>query len=294
LKKNILLLGSSGFIGKNIYQTLLETDIFNINSLSFPKIDLTDQNKTKPKDIFRLKNPNIIMCAAVTRDIGDSIEGMLDNLSMVSNLSKLLEKNPFSHLIYISSVDVYGRTNLNLPLHESSSLQPSNYYGISKLASELILKKITYDMNIPFTVLRLPGVYGPGDTHNSPVKSFITSILECKEIMIHGDGSQLRDYLYIMDIGEIIKHINLNKITGTYNVVSGTSYRIEEIVTMISEIFRVETNIKYTAPMKTEFDLKFVKSSLLKHIPLFSFTNFKQGLETTCKYYKSQSTSNGR
>lgn len=285
IKKKILIIGASGFIGNSIYKSLSKSQLFSVSSLSLEQIDLTNSKKTNSLNSVLQQSHIVIMAAAVTRDRGNTIENMLKNISMTSNLSNLVTERSISHLIYISTVDVYGRKALILPLNETSRIQPSDYYAISKLTSELILKQTCFDNQIQFSILRLPGIYGPGDSHNSPIRVFIDSIFRGKRINIAGDGTQLRDFVYINDVGEIVKNICINNIKGTYNIVSGKSYSINKIIDMISCILKKTPIKSYSTNNKNKLDLVFNESLLKNLIPSFSFTDLETGIRRTCDYY---------
>lgn len=283
--KRVLILGSRGFIGKSIVDSLSKGSVFSVCGFSSSEVNLTRKEDVASLRTALKKKSTIVMTSAITPDKNNSLDSMLDNIKMVSNLADILHSSLVKHLIYISSVDVYGRTNLDIPLSESSKTCPSDYYAISKLVGELIFNKACQDKQIPLTILRLPGVYGPGDTHLSPIKIFITSAIDYKEIRVYGDGSDLRDYIFINDISRIIKQISLNKITGTYNIVTGESHSINEILKYIEEIAQKSLTIHFEKRTKEKVDLVFKRSSLLDKIPEFEVTKLKNGLTHTYKHY---------
>lgn len=278
--QKVLVLGSSGFVGKSIVDALSKVDLFAINALSSKDVDLTDEGLVKSKLPAPIQGAVLIMAAAITRDKDRSIRAMMNNIKMDSNIANLLAEYPPSHLIYISSIDVYGRENLILPLDEESKLQPSNYYAISKMCGEFIFKAACSENNIPFTVLRLTALYGPGDTHKSPIKMFIFNALQGKTVTVRGNGSEKRDFLYIKDTGMVVRFIIQNKIQGVYNVVTGKSVRINYALTMIQELCGHSLDIAYDSGNK-DWDLIFSESTLFKVLPGLKFTELKTGLRET-------------
>ena len=279
------ILGSTGFIGKSIIESFSKDSMFNVSGFSSKDANLTNLQQTLSLLKYIPEGSILIIASAVTRDKGQLLSAMLDNIKMASNLASLIFQKSFSHVVYLSTVDVYGRNNLRLTLSESSKIQPDNYYAISKYTSELILKKACFDKNIYFTVLRLPGVYGPEDTHRSPIKIFITSVINGEQIRVVANGSQLRDFLYVNDVQRVIKAVILRKITGTFNVVTGESYTINEVLNLIENISNSSINIFYEENSMDKLDLVFNKSALLSQVPEFSFTELSDGLENTYKYY---------
>lgn len=284
-KKNVLVLGSRGFISKSVIERLLKDNVFSVKGISSSEMDLTKENQVISLIPDWLRSSTVIMTAAITRDKDDSLKAMLKNIKMCSNIAYVMNSHNVDHLIYISTIDVYGRENLVLPLSESSKLQPSNYYAISKLAGEFILNTICLNKQIPFTVLRLPTVYGPGDTHNSPIKAFLTSAVKREKIKIRGNGSKLMEFLYIKDVCEIVRLVILKKIIGVYNIVTGKSVSIDEILDLIENISKIRLNRIYKRENKNGSNLVFRKSALLHKVQKFNFTELTYGLGETYKYY---------
>ncbi len=279
----LVVIGSTGFIGRNIIAALGKDRRLNVSGLSSKDADLT-----KPSSASSLKKritpgSAIIVSAAVTRDKGDNPEGLLANIKMAVNLARQVAPLRLSHLVYISTVDVYGRENIELPLGEGSRVQPGGYYAISKYASELILKKACLDSGTPYTVLRLPGVYGPGDTHKSPIKVFMAAAANGSRLNVAGDGSQLRDFLFVGDIPKVVRHILLECITGTYNIVAGKSYSINRILKTIEGLSGRRIEKVYGG--RQDIDLVFRGSALLKKLPGFRFTGLRDGLAKTYGSY---------
>ena len=282
---DVSMLGSTGFIGKSIMSSLYRDSMFNASGFSSKDANLTNLQQTLSLLKYLPEGSILIIASAVTRDKGEPLSAMLDNIKMASNLASLIFQKSFSHVVYLSTVDVYGRKNLSLPLSESSKIQPDSYYAISKYTSELILKKACLDKKVDFTVLRLPGVYGPEDTHRSPIKIFITSSIKGTQNRVDGDGLQMRDFLYVEDVQKVIKTVILKKIAGTFNIVTGKSYTINEVLNLIENISNSSINRFYEENSMDKLDLIFNKSALLNQAPEFCFTELSDGLEKTYKYY---------
>jgi UDP-glucose 4-epimerase len=283
---SLAVLGSRGFIGKRIVETLSKDPSFKVEGFSSLHANLTDSLQTLSLKNNIREGEALVIAAAITRDRKDTPTTMLDNIKIASNIVSLIFGHPVSHVVYLSTVDVYGRENLRLPLDETSDIRPSSYYAISKYASELILQKACRDGNISFTILRLPGVYGPDDTHESPIKVFITSAIKKSLIKVTGDGSQLRDFLFVDDIHKVIRQVIFKKISGIYNIVTGKSHTINQILNLIEDISKYKLNKAYDKKSKDKQDMVFNKSALLSQLPGFRFTDLSEGLARTYNYYK--------
>lgn len=288
--KNIIVLGASGFVGSSIVEAISQDASCAVKGLSSRDLDLTNNTLVHSTLPALIKDSILVMTAAVTRDKDSSINAMVRNIKMDSNVAEVLKKYLPQHVVYISSVDVYGRENLTLPLSENSKFQPSNYYAISRMCGEFIFKTACAENNIPLTVLRLTALYGPGDTHNSPIKTFISNALQGKPVKVRGNGSERRDFLYIKDVGIVTKLVIQNGISGIYNVVTNNSHQINDVLAIIQELYGQPFNILYEGDNKNS-DLVFSKSALLEAFPTLKFTEFESGLRETYERFILYSTS---
>jgi len=284
---NILLLGSKGFIGGSLVRCLSTSGEFVVRGLDLPELDLTDERQVGSLLPGSVENAVVVVAAAITRDKDDSAAAMASNIKMASNLAQVLKEHPARQLIYLSTVDVYGRKNLKLPLSESSAVRPSNYYGISKLTCEHILRWVCDDTGIPLAVLRPPGVYGPHDSHNSPIRVFTTRALTGRTITLNGNGSELRDFLYIDDLCEVARQVIVRSIHGTFNLVSGISHSIGDILRTIEDCCGYPIGVSFQGRQGDD-DLVFERSAILTEIPTFTFTNIEEGLSQTVRCYQKE------
>lgn len=279
---NVLVLGSKGFIGGSLVRHLSGCGEFAVRGLDLPELDLTDEQQVRLLLPKWVKNAVVVMAAAITRDKDDSAAAMARNIQMASNLAEVLKEHPARQIIYLSTVDVYGRRNLKLPLNESSAIQPSNYYGISKITREYILRWACEDTGTPLAVLRLPGVYGPRDSHNSPIRTFAVRALTGRTITVHGNGSELRDFLYVDDVCEVIEQVVLKRICGTFNIVTGISRSLGDILKMIADCCGHPIDVSFQGRQE-DADLVFERSAILAEVPAFTFTRIEEGLSRTVK-----------
>jgi len=285
--ENVLVLGSKGFIGGSLVRHLSGCGECVVRGLDLPELDLTDEQQVRLFLPRWVKDAAVVMAAAITRDRDDSAAAMARNIQMASNLAQVLKEHPARQLIYLSTVDVYGRRNLRLPLSESSAIQPSNFYGISKITREYILRLACADAAIPLAVLRLPGVYGPNDTHNSPIRVFITKALAGQTLKVKGNGSELRDFLYIEDLCEIVACVIREPICGTFNIVTGRSHSIGDILRTIEECCGHPIDVSFEGRQE-DSDLVFERSTILAQVPAFRFTSIEAGLAQSLEHYRRQ------
>lgn len=295
IKRKVVVLGASGYVGNSIVEVLSRDERFIVKGITSKDIDLANEEQVFSKAPDLIKDSIVVMAAAVTPERKEPVIGMLDNIKISANLAGLINRHHLSHVIYLSTIDVYGRENLMLPLDETSRIQPSTYYAISKYTSELILKRVCLDKKIIYTVLRLPGVYGAGDTHESPIKVFIASAIKGSMVRITGDGSQRREFLFINDIPRVLTNVILKRFPGIFNVVTGKSHSINHILTLIDSISNKRLEKIYVKDTEAKLDIVFKKSALLDVLDDFKFTDLSDGLKSTYDYYcmKQTNSANG-
>jgi UDP-glucose 4-epimerase len=105
-----------------------------------------------------------------------------------------------------------------------------------KLVGEFVLRHICDENGIPLMIFRLPGIYGFDDQHQHVVNEFIKLCLAGTKLKIYGDGSDLRDYVFVEDLCLLIETTILQKVGGVLNVASGESFSILQIAEMICEL----------------------------------------------------------
>lgn len=276
----VIILGATGFIGKSLCSHFFQNQI-PFKAISSKEIDLTKETSFKKlKTIF---NPDtvVIFAASIIREHGDDLENMQKNIDMARNVGKVIETNPVKKLIFISSIDVYG--NAVKKINELTPLNPINYYGISKLTSELVLKVTAIKSKTPILILRLGGIFGPGQSPNKyGPNSFIHSMFNHLPITIFGDGKELRDLVFVKDLAKIISHLSFNKLEGTINAASGRSFSFQDIVKTLKLLTGNKIRVLKKPRTGIKLDFTFDNSKLQKELPKdFKFTTLKEALKIT-------------
>lgn len=153
-----------------------------------------------------------------------------------------------SKIILMSSAAVY-KANARRGITEQDPLQPRNMYGLSKVVVEKIYQDTFSDQLSTITCLRLFNAYGPTQPTNR-LGSFIVTALEeirhSRTIVINGDGSQLRDPMYIDDVAEALLQIALSSSSRKiYNIGSGHPVKLKLLVQKMARIANHKPIIQY-------------------------------------------------
>ncbi len=219
----LVVTGGRGFIGSHFIELALDEgfDIVDIDKMGYAS------NQTLPfddhpnyelivQDISKIENlPScdaIINFAAeshVDNSINDSYPFIESSVLGVWNLLELVRGKPeyarplFFH---ISTDEVYGDIAEG-DFKESDRLSPSNPYSASKACAEMLVKSYSRTYNLDYLITRSSNNYGPRQFEEKLIPKCITSLEQDKKIPVHGDGSYVRDWIYVKDKAGAILHL---------------------------------------------------------------------------------------
>ncbi len=276
--EKIVLLGHSGFIGSHLENQLSRSTNGQVIGRSLPDMDLTDSEQADRLIPYLEPDGTLILAAAVKRQFGDTLDAFRQNMAIVENICRLLEIYPVKRVIYMSSSAVYGEETENLDISEHTPVNPTSYYGINKYTSERLLKKTCGDRT-KLICLRPPLIYGPNDPARTyGPAGFVAAAIENQPITLWGDGTELREFIYIDDLCRLIEWLLGSEFNGELNVVSGTAYCFADIVTILEEKIpglNVTSRARSKQKANNAFDARKIRSLLPAD---FSFTTLQQGL----------------
>jgi len=132
-------------------------------------------------------------------------------------------------VVLASSFEVYGEP-VSTPIREDHATRPLGFYAASKLAAEKYLA-LFGSSGVSTISLRFSTVYGPGDTLQRAVGNFVRAAAAGRPIELHGDGSDLRDLVYVEDAADAVVRAVDSRDDGVINVGSGRGDSIEAIAT---------------------------------------------------------------
>jgi len=193
---------------------------------------------------------------AENKSVRNSYCAFLDNVKMAWNLVSSARDANVESLIYFSSVDAYGRSP-ELPMSETTSLDPDTWYGLSKSTCEWIVREELRSKGPP-CILRIPGIFGRSRNDRSVIGRLIASIRKAGKVYIHGDGKLLRDYVFAPDLCRIVEHLAARMAGGTFNVATGTSVSLLQILEDIREALGIDFEVVHLpANVERSFDMRY-------------------------------------
>jgi UDP-glucose 4-epimerase len=266
MKKNkILVTGGAGFIGSNLVKYLLDHDYevtvidnfltghmsnldTSFKNLSFVEADIRDfeivNQLTKGVDtIFHL-------AASVgnKRSIDFPIDDAQINVIGTINILEAAKKNDIRKIVTSSSAGIFGELK-TIPISEDHPIDPDTPYGATKLCQEKLCLSYAKLYQIEAVCLRYFNVYGQNqrfDAYGNVIPIFVYNIIHNIPIKIYGDGLQTRDFVHVNDV--VMANLNSSLaegVSGAFNIASGQSISINELVSILSSFVNREVKVVY-------------------------------------------------
>lgn len=232
--KRILILGSSGFIGRALVREMLSKNDGEILVPSSQELNLVEADAHHK---IVAMNPDIIILAAGKSFVPDSwvdprsfFEQNISSTVCVAEAARLLK----AKVIYLSTF-VYGPP-YRLPISELNPVSPFNPYAASKLAGERVLQDYSTLFGVESNILRLFNVYGPGQRTDFLIPTLIQQVVKGEEIRVK-DLLPKRDYVHLYDVISAIAAAT-HSFNGCriYNVASGVSYSVSDLIQLLVDI----------------------------------------------------------
>ena len=149
-------------------------------------------------------------------------------------------------VIYASSSAVYGRAGGDVGLSESHLVGPVSNYGIAKRFNEMYLAAECAERGLQSVALRIFNMYGPGQDNRLVIPRFIESAIEGRDLVIYGDGSQTRDFVFVGDVVDAML-ASANRVAGCeiVNVCSGQEVSVRDLAERIIRLAGSRSRIEF-------------------------------------------------
>lgn len=266
LAKEIINQNNTPLIIDSLYRGKL-ANLFPLNDYEFQKIDIRDFEKLR--DV--LKNVDGIFHEAALTDVQESFtkkEEYVDvNVRGTENIFKIAKEFGLK-VVYASSSSVYGNPK-KIPIIENSQRAPINPYGNTKLEDEVLAEKYARE-GVSIIGLRYFNVYGIGQTgsYAGVITKFINQLKEGKSPVIFGNGSQIRDFIFVEDVARAnIYAMNSKVSSGFFNIGTGITTSIQQLAHTMIDLSGLKLKPQYEKPLdgdvqESQADTRFTKETL--------------------------------
>ncbi len=332
--QTIIVTGGAGFIGANLVRLLVSENnarIVNLDKLTyaghleslhdltssdryaFEQVDITDAQAVAR--VFSQYKPSAVVHLAAESHVDRSIDGprafidtnilgtyvLLEQARLYWKHSQADEQARFRFL-HVSTDEVYGDIGSGAPVTETASYAPNSPYSASKAASDHLARAWHTTYGLPVITSNCSNNYGPYQFPEKLVPLTILNALDGRKLPVYGDGSNVRDWLYVEDHVRALALVLRNGTPGeTYNIGGSSEKTNIQVVHTICDLLQEEIKTKVTSPGSFRTLINFVAdrpghdrryavdaSKLTKELGWAPQETFESGMRKTVRWYMDQ------
>ncbi|KAL7216634.1 hypothetical protein ACSBR1_028550 [Camellia fascicularis] len=315
--KNILITGAAGFIASHVCNRIIrsypEYKIVVLDKLDYcSNFKNLLPSRSSPNFKFvkgDIGSADLVNFLLVTESIdtimhfaaqthvdnsfGNSFEFTKNNIYGTHVLLEACKvTGQIRRFIHVSTDEVYGETDEDAVVgnHEASQLLPTNPYSATKAGAEMLVMAYGRSYGLPVITTRGNNVYGPNQFPEKLIPKFILLAMQGKPLPIHGDGANVRSYLYCEDVAEAFEVIlHKGEVGHVYNIGTKRERRVIDVATDICKLFSMdpEKSIKFVDNRPFNDQRYFLDDQKLKNLGWAERTIWEEGLKKTMEWYKS-------
>ncbi len=295
---NILFIGGAGFIGSSIIRV-----IHNLNySITVVEPNFADLHRLDGLNVkvHRCDLQNIdYLNSLLDRGKIDTVVHLVSTLIPSSNFEDF--KNEFKNVIFpsiqlmqlcsqknirfiyfSSGGTIYGNRKNKTPFVETDPMAPISYYGWSKQMMENSILYVHRTSGLQYLILRPSNPYGHGQRIHAQqglIAVAIGKILKGEKITVWGDGSSVRDYIYIDDLARIVSElIRINVVNKTLNIGSNTGHSVNDIIEILRNVVSEPVEVDYLLSREVDVANMILNTDELRKIVNIELTSLNDGI----------------
>lgn len=249
----VLVVGAGGFVGRHLTRMLSSRGNKVIAVSRKPSdhdvsgVEAVIGSMTEPQPYARLlaRCHSVVYLASNSTpgtSFGRPVDEVRDNLLPLAALLQAMQATPSVKLLYLSSGGSLYAATSDDPSTETSPVQPRSYHGAAKVAAECLITAWCQQYEGQATLLRPSNIYGPGQLERPGfgiVPACFGKLVRGETLRVWGDGSIVRDYLYIDDFVDLCLAILSSPMLAgarTLNASSGTGVSLNELFRAIERV----------------------------------------------------------
>ena len=306
----ILVTGGAGFIGSHVVDAYVKEghEVIVIDNLStgkkeyvndaakFYRVDILDDEVLRW--VFSEEKPDVVNHHAAQVSVNYSVDHPEKdaNINILGsiNLIKLSIEYNVKKFIYISSGGACYGNPIYMPCDENHPINPLSPYGVSKHTVEHYLYLYHENNGLEYVVLRYPNVFGPRQDpfgEAGVVAIFSERMWHKKPVIIYGDGTQERDFVFVEDIARanILALNNLDtNVPPIFNLGTGKGTSVNEIFRILAEITGYDQEPIFEAPRPGEvYKIALDATRAEKVLGWKPAYSLEDGLKITAEWFKN-------
>ncbi len=299
---NVLVTGGTGLIGRQVVDILVEAGA-KVRIVSLDQLRVNERAEHIFGDLT-----DFSFCREISKDmefvfhvagIGASVKAAKSKIAshfvpmliMNSNILEACRINKVNRTVYTSSVGAYSHSEVFRESEYSLSSEPMDFAGWAKRMAEAQIYAYSVEYGLDnFAIVRPSNVYGPGDNFNPENSLVIPSLIyriykKENPLMVWGDGSAIRDFVYSRDVAEgIISALYYGTNSGFVNLGSGRLCSIKDLVETLKSFLDFNYQFEPSKPRgakKRVMDLTKARQ-MIHYNPT---TELKEGLTKTWDWF---------
>ena len=298
----LLFLGGAGFIGSNLIKSILHrgcnnVDIYvleptfaNVGRLEGLDVqifrgELSDIDLIRT--IIETKKIEIVVHLVATLIPGSTFDDYKREFQNVIfptiELMQICALYQVKFVYFSSGGTVYGNRPDLKPFVETDPMAPISYYGWSKQMMENSILYVHRTVGLKYLILRPSNPYGHGQNIHARqglIAVAMGKILAAEPIEVWGNGSNIRDYIYIDDLAEaVVQLLEKNVYNTTVNIGSGEGASINDIIHILRDVVEEEVKVDYKPARSVDVSHMILDTTRLKSYINMEFTPLKDGIE---------------